>query len=50
MDEFKNVSKNHVGVGGWSCPCCGPKPGKDRDAARRRVRRVLKQKDRKLAD
>lgn len=40
MDDWKRHSK--VAVGGWRCPCCGPKR-RDRPEARRAIRRRLMQ-------
>jgi len=45
MDDFKRASMQDVSIGGWSCKCCGPKPGKDKDAHRRYARRRLAQQD-----
>lgn len=36
-----------VGLGGWKCRCCGPKP-KDHQLVRRRARRVMNDDVRKL--
>jgi hypothetical protein len=32
-----------VGPGGRDCTCCGQRPGRDRKAARRRVKRAERQ-------
>jgi hypothetical protein len=42
MDDFKRCDDS--GVGGWKCPCCGPRSSKDKCKARRLMRRRLKQK------
>jgi hypothetical protein len=42
VDYFKTMSSKEVGLGGIKCPCCGPKPGKDRDKLRRRARARIK--------
>jgi len=42
---YGTVNARWVGVGGWKCNCCGPRP-KDRARWRRRLRRRLKQQDR----
>jgi len=49
-DVFKKASQCEVGLGGIKCPCCGPKPGKDRKRLRRRARRRLKADDRNTSD
>ncbi len=40
-DKFKRAGMPKIGIGGYKCSCCGPKP-KDRKKFRRRVRAVLK--------
>lgn len=47
MDNFKRFSQKEIGPGGIKCPCCSPKPGKDRQALRRRARRRMKMQDRR---
>ena len=42
-DVLKLATRKEIGHGGMKCACCGPKPGKDRKALRRRARRRLKQ-------
>jgi hypothetical protein len=46
-DDFKRAARCDVGHGGVKCPCCGPKPGRSRDALRRTTRRRLKASDRR---
>lgn len=43
MDDFKREQAKCLGPGGMKCPCCGPKPGKERKQLRRRARRVTAQ-------
>jgi hypothetical protein len=45
MDDFKRASMKDVSIGGWSCRCCGPKPGRDKDEHRRYARRRLAMQD-----
>ena len=49
-DDFKKASCKECGPGGLKCPCCGPKPGKERKKLRRRIRRRLKRTTRKEAE
>jgi hypothetical protein len=49
-DEHKRSMQKDLGPGGMNCPCCGPKPGKQRKALQGRARRRLKQADKKLFD
>lgn len=44
MDEFKFACE--PAVGGWRCPCCGPRSAEDKKAWRRRARARLKEQDR----
>lgn len=46
-DQFKRATTESCGIGGWHCPCCGPVDTEDKRKARRRARRVMKQRDRK---
>ena len=32
-----------TGPGGWGCPCCAPKPGKDAKDFKRTLKRIEKQ-------
>jgi len=47
IDEFKKTSWKWVGPGGMNCSCCGPPPGKERKALRRKTRRVFKREMKK---
>jgi len=47
MDAYRKQSQKKIGPGGVKCPCCGPKPGKERRALRRFARRALRRMDRK---
>lgn len=47
MDYFKRSEMKEIGPGGLNCPCCGPKPGPDRRALKRRARARIKSDDRK---
>ena len=42
MDIVKKTESGKVGVGGWSCQCCGA-DRKTRKLTRRSVRRAMKQ-------
>ena len=42
MDIIKKQESKRVGVGGWTCKCCG-KDKTTRDLAKRAVRRNAKQ-------
>jgi len=48
-DAFKTKTRKDVGHGGMSCHCCGPAPGKDRKALRRRARARLREETRRAA-
>lgn len=45
-DAFKRCGNQKVGVGGYTCSCCGPKASK-RKQFRRTTRRRLKQQTKK---
>ena len=45
-DLLKRAMAHELGPGGMCCPCCGPAPGKERRAWKRRARRRLAQADR----
>jgi hypothetical protein len=40
-DYIKRLTNEQIAVGGWKCPCCGPRDSKPQ--ARRRARRNAKQ-------
>jgi len=48
MDDFKRNAD--VFGSRYKCPCCGPKPGKEKDTFRRVVRRRMKALTRKAID
>jgi len=48
MDTFKSIQHEKTIVGGIYCACCNPFFGKSRKVLNRAVRRVMKQRDKKV--